>query len=218
MKYLAFLLLITISISISTSTSTVASAENKKVVMLISQGFYAPEYFKPLKILKAAGVEVTTAAKYMIPIKPDQRQVKEYKAVMPDILFKQIKVEDYDAILFAGGNGAWEDFFPNNDVHKNLTDFLNAGKITALLCSATGLLGVAHNLDGKSEPVAKGRRVTGYKRVKGLLTELGKVEYLPGKEGQPFVVIDKNLITGRDPISAELFGETVLKQLMKKDK
>jgi putative intracellular protease/amidase len=85
--------------------------------------------------------------------------------------------------------------------------------LTALLCSSTGLLGVTNNFNGQSKPIAEGRHVTGYYRVEGLLRNLGKVNYDPGEKDKPYVVVDGKLITGRDPISAQLFGETVAKEL-----
>jgi putative intracellular protease/amidase len=90
---------------------------------------------------------------------------------------------------------------------------MNQRKLVALLCSSTGPLGVANNLSGEGTPIAIGRNVTGYKRVKGLLTVMGKVNFSSGEKGKPHVVVDGNLITGRDPISSQLFAETIVKQL-----
>lgn len=187
----------------------------KRVLMMVAEGFYAPEYYTPLENFKAEGFQVTTATKYNRPTKPDERQIDTYSAVVPDITFEQIDVDQYDAIVFAGGNGAWEDFFPNSDVHKALNDFFKNDKIVALLCSSTGLLGVANNLDGQGSPIAKGRNVTGYKRVEGLLVKLGQVNYLKGEEDKPFVVVDGNLITGRDPQSSTLYSQKVIAALSK---
>jgi len=186
----------------------------KKVLMMISEGFYAPEYYKPRAIFEKEGYRITVAGKYPGLVHPDRRNT-DYAPVKADITFDKADMKNYDAIVFAGGNGAWEDFFPNEDVHHLLTDSLKSGKITALLCSSTGLLGVANNLNGQGTPVATGRHVTGYKRVEGLLRLFGKVNYDPGVEGKPYVVVDGNLITGRDPISSEEFGKTVAKALKK---
>lgn len=198
---------------LSASFMTQASKGPKRVLLMVSEGFYAPEYYKPLAAFKKEGFEIITATKYKRSTKPDERQANTHPAVMGDITFSEIDYKIYDAIVFAGGNGAWEDFFPNSDVHKGLNDFMINGKLVALLCSSTGLLGVANNLDGKGTPLAEGRNVTGYKRVKGILTELGKVNYLSGENGKPFVVVDGNLITGRDPLSSELFAQKIIEKL-----
>jgi protease I len=189
-----------------------AAPKPKKVVMFIAEGFWAPEYYEPRAIFDKAGFEVTVAGKYGDPVKPDRLNRDEYRPVNPDISFDQVDVSSYDAVVFAGGNGAWADFFPNDQIHNLLATAFAEKKIVALLCSSTGLLGVAHNVDGRGDPLAEGRHVTGYYRVRGLLS-LGRVNYDPGEEGKPFVVVDGNLITGRDPSSAELFGQTVLREL-----
>jgi protease I len=189
-----------------------ASAAPKKVVFFISEGFWAPEYYEPRAAFDKAGFAVTVAGKYADPVRPDRRQWEKYQPVKPDVSFDKVDVAAYDAVVFAGGNGAWEDFFPNEDVHRVLKDSFAAGKLTALLCSSTGLLGIVDNVDGRGKPLAEGRRVTGYYRVEGLL-RMGKVKYDPGEKDKPYVVVDGKLITGRDPISAVLFGETVVKAL-----
>ena len=182
MKALLFLL---------TLVSLNSFAVPKKVLMFVSGGFYAPEYYTPRALIEKEGHEVTVAAKYEGLTMPDRRNI-EYSPVRADITFDQVNVEDYDAFVFAGGNGAWEDFFPNPDVHRVVTEALNQGKILALLCSSTGLLGVTNNLSGEGEPVAVGRNVTGYKRVRGLMIKMGKVNYSTGVEGQPHVFVDGN--------------------------
>lgn len=193
--------------------SAAAVAAPKRVLMMVPEGFYAPEYFEPRRIYEAEGFSVTVAAKYPSPVLPDRRQQKDYPPVTPDLTFDKVKAADYDAVTFTGGNGAWEDFFPNDDVHRILAESLEAGKVTALLCSSTGLLGVARNFDGKGAPLARGRKVTGYYRVEGLLTRLGQVAYDPGEPGKPFVRVDGNLVTGRDPLSSEAFGRAVVRAL-----
>jgi putative intracellular protease/amidase len=70
------------------------------------------------------------------------------------------------------------------------------------------------NLDGQ-HPHFKGRHVTGYFEVEGLLRKVGLVKYDGGVADKPYVVTDGKLITGRDPISAKLFGETIVSALRK---
>ena len=204
------ILLLTCIISVACAH---AQSSQKRILMMVSEGFYAPEYYIPMESFKKQGHLVKTATKYMRATNPDERQKNSYSPAIPDLTFDQINIDDYDAIVFAGGNGAWEDFFPNADVHNVLTKFMKQDKVVALLCSSTGLLGVANNLNGEGEPIAAGRNVTGYKRVVGLLKNLGQVNYSGGIEGEPHVVIDRNLITGRDPLSSKLFAEKIIEKL-----
>lgn len=183
-----------------------------RILMLINAGFMPPEYQLPRQLYQAAGFQVTVAAKHLAPISPDARYA-DAPAVRPDLRFDQIVLGDYDALTFVGGNGAWTDFFPNDTVHALLRDALQRNMVTGLLCASTGLLGLAGNYSGQGVPVAKGRRVTGYYRVESLLRELGELRYEAGDPQQPHVVVDGNLITGRDPLSSQLFGETVVQRL-----
>ena len=104
------------------------SQAQPKVLMLISEGFYAPEYYEPRKILESINAEITVAGKYDDLIKPDRRNT-EYEPVQADITFDKVNPNEYDVIVFSGGNGAWEDFFPNEDVHKILTTAMKQNKI-----------------------------------------------------------------------------------------
>jgi putative intracellular protease/amidase len=187
-----------------------AYAQNSpKILMIVNEGFWAPEHFKPRELFEKAGFQITVAAKNVGKISPDARNT-DYKPVIATVAFSEVDVSKYDAIIFAGGNGAWTDYFPNEHAHRILKQSLESGKITGLICSSTGLLGVAYNFDGQT-PLIPGRKVTGYYRVRALLEKVGAASYSEGLEGKPHVVVDEKLITGRDPISSELFGETLLK-------
>lgn len=186
-----------------------------RVLMIVNEGFMAPEFYEPKAAFERAGFTVTVAGKRQGAIPPDARNVGVPPA-QAEVTFEQVDVAQYDAVTFAGGNGAWTDYFPNDRVHQIVTQSLKSGKVTALICASTGLLGVANNYAGSGEPLAKGRRVTGYYRVEGLLRNLGQVKYEAGEAGKPHVVVDGNLITGRDPLSSALFGETVTREIRKR--
>lgn len=179
----------------------------KKVLMVINEGFQVDEYFVPRKMFEEAGLEITVASRFGGDVRPG-RKYSDYAPVHADINFEQIDVTAYDAITFAGGGGAWSDYFPDRTLHKVLLAAVaREDMVVGLICAATGLLAVADNLDGSS-PKFKNRHVTGYKDVEGLLKRQGEVNYENTE-----VVVDKNLITGRDPQAAKHFGQAVLKEL-----
>ena len=152
MKHLALLLLI---FSFSASANT-------RVLMMIPNDFMWPEYSEPRKAYEAAGFKIKTAGKYKELVEPDRRNVRDYpeaKPVAVDLSFDEVKVDDYDAITFVGGNGAWHDFFPNLKVHDLVKEAFAKNKIIGLLCSSTGLLGLIGNWDGQQKPIAEGRKV-----------------------------------------------------------
>lgn len=91
---------------------------------------------------------------------------------MPDIALKDVKAEDYDAILFSGGwgasmyqyafKGSYDKASYNGDastkavVNRLISDFVKQDKYVCALCNAVSVLAWAR-IDGKS-PLA-GKRV-----------------------------------------------------------
>lgn len=186
----------------------------RKVLIVLNEGYRPEEYFEPRKIFDKAGFAVTVAGHYEGKILPSKKHISEVPPVKTDLIFQKVTVADYDAVVFVGGNGAWNEFLPNPAVHKILMASVDQHKLTALICAATGLLATANNLDG-AHPQFKGRHVTGFFEVEGILRQVGLVNFDKGAEGKPFVVKDGKLITGRDPMSAELFGQTIASELLK---
>ena len=189
-----------------------AQAAPKKILMVVNEGYRPEEYFTPRKLFDAQGFNVTVSGHYEGVVLPSKKHVSEVPPVKVDVTFDKASVQNYDAIVFVGGNGAWNDMLPNPSVHKLLFDSIKQEKITALICAATGLLATAGNLDG-NHPRFKGRHVTGYFEVEGLLKKVGLLKYDPGITGKPYVVVDGKIITGKDPASAALFGEIVISAL-----
>lgn len=188
----------------------------KSVLIVLNDAFQPSEYFEPRMVFEAEGFEIKTASRFGAEAHPGRKNT-DISPVAVDYSYEQINIENFDAIVFVGGGGAWSDFFPNKTLHDVLTKAMNRKKmIVGLICAGTGLLATAKNLDGKT-PQFAGRKATGYGEVAGLLTLIGKIEYYAGDLTKPFVVVDGNLITGRDPLSAELFGKTVAKKILVKE-
>jgi protease I len=192
-----------------------AAVPAKNVLIVLNEGYRPEEYFTPRKIFEEAGFQVKVAGQYAGEIHPSRKHIQEVPPVKVGLLFDQVDVANFDAVVFVGGNGAWSDFLPNKTVQKILLDSMKRHNTTALICAATGLLATADNLDGSS-PHFRGKNVTGYYEVEGLLKRVGEVNFKAGEKEKPFVVVDNNLITGRDPMSAALFGHTVKNSLLQK--
>jgi protease I len=200
-------------ISLLLLTNTTFASEPKKVLMIINEGFQVDEYFVPRKSFENQKYKIVTASRYGGIVNPGRKYTSQYKPVSTDLNFEQVKIEDYDAITFVGGAGAWTDYFPNKTLHQILLNAIkNKKMIVGLICAGTGVLATANNLDGLT-PQFKGRHVTGYGEVSGLLKLQGQVNYESGDLTKAHVVEDENLITGRDPISSQLFADTIIKKL-----
>lgn len=72
----------------------------KKVVMIIAHNIFRDEeYLRPKEVLTAAGIKVVTASSSLTTATG-----KLGAKVNPDVLVKDVKAADYDAVIFIGGS------------------------------------------------------------------------------------------------------------------
>ncbi len=166
----------------------------KKVLMVIaSDQFRDEEYQKPRAILEKEGAKVTVASS----------SLKEATGMLgmkvtADILLKDVKMEEYAAIVFVGGMGATE-YWDNPDAHRLAKAAYDAGKPTTAICLAPMTLANAGLLKGKKATIWKD--VVGDFKTKGVVYT-----------GKP-VETDGKLITGSGPDAAEEFGKALAEAL-----
>src|SRR4051812_11218671 len=92
-------------------------------LMMVSDDFMWPEYQVPRSLYEAAGLQVVTAGRFKESVSPDRRNYQVFADARPikmDLSFDEVKVDEFDAITFVGGNGAWHDFFPIESAHRVL--------------------------------------------------------------------------------------------------
>lgn len=170
------------------------SVTGKRAVMIIaSNNFRDEELLQPKDVLEKNGVTVTVASS----------SLKESKGMLgakvkPDILFTDIKVTDYDAVVFVGGSGANE-YWDNPTAHKIVNDAHNAKKIVGAICIAPVTLAKAGLL--------KNKRATTYSSTVNEIKAAG-ANYT-GSD----VEKDGNIITASGPAAAHKFGEALVKAL-----
>lgn len=133
--------------------------------------------------------------------------------------------EDYDAIFFAGGNGAMFDF-RGAGLGALTARFYESGRIVSAVCHGpTALLDVRL---GSGAPLVEGRNVTGFSWTEeeiaqrtdavpfSLQDELANHGANYSTAQEPFgtyVVQDDRLITGQNPGSAGAVAEAVVERL-----
>ncbi|MDR0486432.1 MAG: DJ-1/PfpI family protein [Elusimicrobiota bacterium] len=166
----------------------------KKAVFITAPDIFRDEeYFEPKKILEDNGITVKTAS-----LKTGRLNGKLGGTAESNMLLKDVKVSDFDAIVFVGGAGA-SVFFDNADALKLAKDFFNAGKVTASIC----ISGVTLANSG----ILKGKRASVYPDGKEDLIKGGALY-----TGQ-HLEIDGNIITADGPDAASDFGSAILKAL-----
>jgi len=169
----------------------------KKIVMIIAnKNFRDEEYFEPKKVLSSAGIKIVTASSSL----NESIGMLGGKA-KPDILLSDIKVDDYDAIIFVGGIGSSE-YWDNKIAHNIIIEALNKNKIVAAICIAPVTLANAG--------ILKNKKATVFSSEKDKIIKSG-AKYLG--DG---VVQDGLIITASGPNYASEFGEKIKQALSSK--
>ncbi len=166
----------------------------KKAVMIIAhEGFRDEELLDTKAVLEKNGVEVKVASTMLGPAKG-----KLGASVTPDMLFKEVKAQDFDAVIFIGGPGSVE-YWDNAFAHKLLNDSVALGKVTAGICSASVTLA--------KSGILKEKRATVFP---GDFQELidNDVKYTASH-----LEVDGNIITADGPYAAKDFGGAIVKAL-----
>eukprot|EP00249_Psilotum_nudum_P007236 c20416_g1_i1 orf=434-1117(-) len=203
-------------------------------------GLWIEELVAPYYILTEAGLEVDVASTKggKIPIDPGSLQegsitdhVKRY--LKDDELLKKVENsvaikdadETYDGVFLPGGHGIVYDGPENPELIALLEKHWAQGKVVSAVCHGpAGLCGVK---DPDSEPIVKGRKVTGFTNseeaavgktdvvpflLEDKLKDLGGI-YECGPNWSPFAVADGNLITGQNPQSSAKVAQLILAAL-----
>ncbi len=193
---LSFLLLSFYNLEGGGST-TMSKLQGKKILMIIaSQNFRDEELFKPRELFIKEGMEVILASSSL-----EISRGMLGGTVKSDILIGDVKVEEFDVIIFVGGMGSseyWDDPIAREIVKKAVS----LDKLICAICIAPVTLANAGVLEGKKATVFTSE----INRLKA------KGAIYTGKD----VEVDGNIITGKGPQAAKEFGETVIRILIKK--
>ena len=166
----------------------------KKIAMLIAhKDFRDEEYQTPRKLFEAQGATVKVASSSL-----EEAGGMLGAKVKPDMLLKDVKVAEYDAIIFVGGSGATE-YWDDPTAHAIAKEAVEKGKVLAAICIAPATLAKAG--------VLKGKKATVFSSAAGELKAAG-CDYT----GQP-VERDGKIITANGPDAAEKFAAEVIKAL-----
>lgn len=165
-----------------------------KILMIIApERFRDEEYFEPKKVFESAGYNVVTASTKLGNI------VGSHGGnTVSDIELKDIVVEDYETVVFVGGQGSYL-YDENETVHAVAQEFAKAGKYVNAICHAPIIVAKAGLLNGKNATVFVGDKEE--------LAQLG-THYVAES-----VVQDDKYITADGPKSATAFGEAIIKTL-----
>ena len=212
-------------------------------------GFWAAELTHPYYELTERGIEVTIASpqggKVEMDALSDPRDESKWSAEdlitmgfvnTPDLValledtptLADLDLEEFDAIMVAGGQSPMFTFRDNSDLQKAIAHFYEQEKPTAAYCHGTAAL-VDTKLSDGSYLVA-GKTVTGFAnveedygdafvgtkimpwRVEDALKERG-ANYIQGGLFKAFAVRDGRLITGQQQYSSRKVAQAVIEAL-----
>ncbi len=155
---------------------------------------------------------------------PEHRKLVEESKPLHDI-----RLGDYDAALFVGGQGPMYTFYNDERVHQLVAEFYEAGKATAVICHATCVLLKAKLSNGRL--LVEGKTWTGFanseeqyadefvgKRIQPFRIEeearkIPNTNFIVNGRFKPYAVRDGNLITGQQQYSAAAAARLLIEAL-----
>jgi len=170
--------------------------KNKNIAILIEHHFQDLEVWYPYYRLIEEGARVQFAG-------PEKSKTYSGKFGYPatsDIAVKQLKFQKLDAVIIPGG---WApDFLRRHSAVINLVRKMNESRKTiAAICHAGWVLA--------SADIVQGRVLTSFSAIKDDMIHAG-AEYVDRE-----VVVDRNLITSRNPDDLPAFLREIIKVMVK---
>lgn len=171
----------------------------RRIIMVISfRDFRDEEYFKPKELLERAGAKIQTASnKAGVALGADGGEVEI------DYLVKNVNLDDFDAVVFVGGPGTFENL-DNENSYNLAKQTLARNKVLAAICISPVILAKAGVLKGKSATVWSD--LMDKSAVKTLQDNGAIYE-------DSAVVVDGKIVTANGPAAATKFAEALSKVL-----
>jgi protease I len=171
---------------------------NKKVAILVADGFEEVEFTKPMEALQNAGatVEVVSLKEGSVKAWAEKDWGKEYPV---DLTVAEANAKDYDALVLPGGVMNPDHLRENQDAVNFVAGFFDDSKPIAAICHGPWTLIETGEL--------KGRRVTSYPSLKTDLINAG-AEWVDEE-----VVVDNGLVTSRTPKDLPAFCNKMLEEI-----
>lgn len=171
--------------------------KNKRVAILVTNGFEQSEFTEPKKALEDAGATVHV-------ISPESGKVKAWDEIDWGLEFEVDKTldaanpEDYNSLVLPGGVLNPDKLRANEKAVAFVNSFLQAGKPIAAICHGPWTLIETGAL--------KGRRMTSYNSIKTDLINAG-ANWVDEE-----VVVDQGLVTSRSPDDLPAFNKKMLEE------
>jgi protease I len=173
------------------------SLKDKRIAILVADGFEQVEMTEPREALEAAGAETTL-------ISPSESEVRAWdetdwgESFEVDLPLGEAEGESFDALLLPGGVLNPDKLRANPEAIRFVKHFFNSGKPVAAICHGPWTL--------INAGVVKGRTLTSYPSIQADLANAG------AKWVDKEVVVDSGLVTSRKPGDLPAFNKAMIEQ------
>lgn len=172
---------------------------NKRVAVLVDNGFEQSELMEPRKALEEAGAKIEI-------VSPQSGKVKGWQhtnwgdEVPVDRRLDEAKADDYDALLLPGGVMNPDKLRTNATAVRFVKHFVESGKPIASICHGPWTLIEAGGV--------RGRKVTSWPSLQSDLRNAG-AEWVDQE-----VVTDRGLVTSRKPDDIPAFNRKMIEEFV----
>jgi protease I len=171
---------------------------DKKVAILVTDGFEQSEFLQPLEELKKQGaiVDIISIKKGTIRSWNNNNWGDEFEAT---VAITDAQSADYDALVLPGGVFNPDKLRMNKEVVAFVRDFMEDEKPVAAICHGPWLL--------IETGLLKGRKLTSYRSVRTDLINAG-AQWVDEQ-----VVVDDGLVTSRSPKDLDAFCAKMIEEI-----
>lgn len=175
--------------------------QGKKVAILVNNFFEEAELIEPKRALEAAGATTHIVSSQEGQLTAMQHDANRGSAYKVDVPLQSANVDEYDALVVPGGVINADRLRMEAKAREWVQTFLNEGKPVAVICHGPWLL--------VSADCVRGRRLTSYFTLQDDIRNAG------GNWLDETVVVDKNLITSRNPGDLPAFNTAIVAAIAK---
>jgi protease I len=175
-----------------------AGIQSASILILATDGYERSELRVPLEELRKRGAVVKIASIKTGEIKSWDE--KDWGDTVPvDLEAKDVKAEDFDALVLPGGQINPDLLRVDQDAIRVVRDFVKSGKPVAAICHGPWLLIEADAL--------RGRKATSYHSIRTDIRNAG------ASWRDEAVVVDNGIITSRSPEDLEQFVDKIVEEV-----
>lgn len=179
------------------SENTENLLENKRIAILVANGFEQVELTSPRNALESAGAKIDLVSPATAKVKGmNHDEPGDFTPV--DVPLEMAKPDDYDALVLPGGVANPDELRMNPHAVEFVKAFAEAGKPIAAICHGPWTLIEAG--------VAKGRKMTSWPSLKTDLKNAG-ADWVDEE-----VVVDRGVVTSRNPNDLPAFNNKMIEE------